>query len=129
MEKTSILLIEDDFALRLMFRKLMEEAGFSVIGEAENGKEGVERHHSLKPDITLCDIEMPIMHGMETLKAILASNPSACVIMLTSVTHPDVWEDCLMAGARYYINKSSTHTDIVRIVRESWSEHQTLMAD
>ncbi|MBF0140025.1 MAG: response regulator transcription factor [Magnetococcales bacterium] len=127
-KKNTVLLIDDDFAIRMMFRKLLEEAGFSVIGEAEDGREGVELHNALKPDITLCDIEMPVMHGIAALKTILASFPTSCVIMLTSVNHPEVWEDCLLAGARFYINKSSTHADIIRIIRDSWNDHQKLMA-
>lgn len=121
--KIRILLIEDDYALRMMFSKAFESGGFVVAGEAENGKAGLELYQSLTPDIVICDIEMPIINGIQTLKAIRAVNSKACVIMLTSVSHPEVWEECLLFGARHYINKETPHTLISSMVRESWAEH------
>ncbi|MBF0422537.1 MAG: response regulator transcription factor [Magnetococcales bacterium] len=126
-KKITLLLIDDDFALRMMIRKAMEDGDFEVIGEADHGEEGIALHRSLQPDVTLCDIEMPVMNGIEALRSILVASPSACVIMLTSVNHPEVWEDCLLAGARFYIDKGTPYRELRERVRESWAEHQKIM--
>ncbi|MEG3638025.1 response regulator transcription factor [Magnetococcus sp. PR-3] len=127
-DQIRILLIDDDYALRLMYSKAFTEHGFTVVGQAENGQKGLEMYQALKPDIVLCDIEMPVLNGVETLKAIMGDDPNACVIMLTSVKHPEVWEACLMEGARYYLNKDTPYPEIQKKVMENWQEHQRMFS-
>ncbi|MBF0188209.1 MAG: response regulator [Magnetococcales bacterium] len=122
-EPKRILLVDDDYALRLMYRKAFSEYGFIVVGEAENGEEGVKQFQELSPDIVLLDIEMPVMDGITALKSIMRSNPDACVIMLTSINHSQVWDDCLTAGASHYITKDTAYSMIHKRVEEVWAAH------
>ncbi|MBF0587919.1 MAG: response regulator [Magnetococcales bacterium] len=122
-----LLLIDDDYALRLMYGKAFEEDAFEVVGEAENGKIGIELHQDLKPDITLLDIEMPVMDGVAALQEIMAQSPDSCVIMLTSVDHPKVWEECLLAGAKRYLLKGTPYPVLQRKVLEVWDDHQKVL--
>ncbi|MBF0192003.1 MAG: response regulator [Magnetococcales bacterium] len=119
-----LLLIDDDFALRLMYGKAFAEEGFEWVGEAENGREGVELFQSLKPDLVICDIAMPVMDGMETLQAIFSQDPNACVIMLTSSMDQEKWTLCLAKGARYALRKDTPFPEIRRKVLEIWKEYQ-----
>ncbi|MBF0272480.1 MAG: response regulator [Magnetococcales bacterium] len=123
-----LLLIDDDYALRLMYGKAFAEEGFEWVGEAENGREGVELYQSLKPDLVICDITMPVMDGMETLQAIFAKDPNACVIMLTSCLDQEKWTLCLAKGARYTLRKDTPFPEIRRKVLEIWKEYQSRFA-
>ncbi|MBF0214942.1 MAG: response regulator [Magnetococcales bacterium] len=119
-----LLLIDDDFALRLMYGKAFAEEGFEWVGEAENGLEGLELFETHKPDVVICDIAMPEMDGIETLQAILASDPDALVIMLTSSLDQEKWTLCLAKGARYTLRKDTPFPEIRRKVLEIWKEYQ-----
>ncbi|MBF0369693.1 MAG: response regulator [Magnetococcales bacterium] len=121
--KIRLLLVEDDAPLRLMYRKAFEKKGFEVVGEGENGQEGIALFKTLKPDITLMDINMPVMNGIHGLKGILKADPKAFVIMLTSEFQAELWDECLLAGAEYYIRKETPLTETHRIILENWEEH------
>ncbi|MBF0425990.1 MAG: response regulator [Magnetococcales bacterium] len=117
-----LLLIDDSSSLRMLFSTTLEAAGFTVVAEAANGKEGVERYLALRPDVTLLDIEMPVMDGTQALKAIMRADKGALVIMLTSVSHATVWEDCYLAGAKAYVRKDAPLADLPAKVAEVWRE-------
>ncbi|MBF0611288.1 MAG: response regulator [Magnetococcales bacterium] len=126
-EKISLLLIEDEDAQRMIYQKVFAKEPFQVIGEASNGQEGVQLFTQLKPDIILCDIHMPIMDGLATLKNILALDDKACIIMLTIVDHPDIWQECIALGARYFMKKNTPYSKMQQIVLDSWQEHQRMV--
>jgi len=77
----------------------------TIVGEAEDGEQAVALYKQPFPDLVLLNLEMPRMNGIQTLKALLALNARAKIIMCTSVGHQDVVEDCLLAGAVDYIRK------------------------
>lgn len=103
-----VLIVDDMQAMRAMSKALVSALGAQVVGEAENGQLGFELFLSEKPDLVLLDIEMPVKDGISTLKAILAEDPKANIVMLTSVDNMMVVEDCLFAGARDYIRKDTS---------------------
>jgi len=100
-----VLIVDDMQAMRAVANTLVTSLGAEVVGEAENGEQGLELFRSEKPDLVLLDIEMPVKDGISTLKAILAEEPSANIVMLTSVDNMAVVEDCIFSGARDYIRK------------------------
>ncbi|MEO5347501.1 MAG: response regulator [Magnetococcus sp. YQC-9] len=120
-----LLLIDDDPVLRLMYAKAFAEEGFEWVGEAADGREGLRLYQALKPDVVICDIEMPVMDGQETLRGILAVDPNACVIVLTSSTDQEKWTICLANGARYTLRKDTPFPEIRRKVLEIWKEYQS----
>lgn len=79
-----ILIVDDSRTSRKILRGLLEESGHEVIGEAENGFEGVEKFKELNPEITTLDITMPVMDGLEALSKIKECNKDAKVIMITA---------------------------------------------
>ena len=99
------LIVDDSKTYRAIMRELVVSMGHEVVGEAVDGVEAVEKHKELHPDVTLLDIEMPRMVGIDALKAIMADDPEAAIIMLTSVDDMGVVDDCIMSGARDYIRK------------------------
>jgi len=104
----SVLIVDDDLVIRMMLKTLLEHMGVRIAGEAGNGKDAVSAYRTLKPDLTLLDIEMPLKNGFDTLKEIRKINAGAEVIMLTGNDNTAVAESCIHAGARTYINKGAS---------------------
>ncbi|MEP3114843.1 response regulator [Nisaea sp.] len=83
-----VLIVDDSRLVRLTIKTILDRAeGFEVVGEAENGREGVDLAKELNPDVVTLDIEMPVMNGIECLRRLRIVSP-AKVIVLSSLTHP-----------------------------------------
>ena len=101
----NVLIVDDSKTYRLLLGSVLRHLNCKIVGEAEDGEQAVALYQPPFPDLVLLDIEMPRMNGIQTLKALLALNARAKIIMCTSVGHQDVVEDCLLAGAVDYIRK------------------------
>ena len=97
--KARALVIDDSKVMRMMVRELLESQGLHVIGEAADVPEGIKCYDELKPDLVTLDMVMPGGSGMDVLKSIIARNPQARVIMVTSVAQAKVNEELMKAGA------------------------------
>ncbi len=83
-----ILIVDDSRLVRMTVRNILRRAeGFEVVGEAENGREGVDMAKELSPDVVTLDMEMPVMDGIECLRRLRIVSP-AKVVVLSSLTHP-----------------------------------------
>ena len=87
-------------------KRILEQAGYDVVGEAENGQLAVQQYAELKPDAVLMDITMPMMDGVTAAKTILASDPKAIVLMCTAIGQQNMAViDAIRAGVKDYIIK------------------------
>ena len=91
-----------------------------VIAEAKNGREGVEKALSYKPDIILMDLVMPEMDGIEATKEILHRWPEAKIIILTSFIDDEKVFPAINAGAKSYILKTSSAFQIAKAIRDTY---------
>lgn len=83
-----ILIVDDSRLVRMTIKTILRRAeGFEVVGEAENGREGVDMARELNPDVVTLDMEMPVMDGIECLRRLRILSP-AKVVVLSSLTHP-----------------------------------------
>jgi len=96
---------------------LANEPDMVLLGEAGNGREAVELYRSRNPDVTLMDLRMPEMDGIEATIAIRAIDPSAKIIALTSYDGDQEIYKALEAGVRGYLLKEMVHTEVVRAIR------------
>ena len=106
METIRVLLVEDHKLMRVGLKSLFEDQKeIEIASEAENGKEAIEKFKSVRPDVTLMDIGLPDMNGIETTKRLLEINQNASIIMLTSHLSEQEVLESLQAGARAYVLK------------------------
>ncbi|HLH38817.1 MAG TPA: response regulator transcription factor [Bryobacteraceae bacterium] len=96
---------------------LANEADMELIGEAGNGREAVELFRQSHPDVTLMDLRMPEMDGVQATRAIRSEFPEAKIIALTSYDGDQDIYRALEAGVRGYMLKEMVHTDVIRAIR------------
>jgi DNA-binding NarL/FixJ family response regulator len=112
-----ILLVDDQSSFRTGLRALLSTVpGIEVVGEAANGQDGIAAAESLHPDVILMDVRMPVMNGIAATTAIRASNPNACVLVLTTFDEDETVADAMRAGAAGYLLKGTPIDDIVQIL-------------
>ncbi len=101
-----ILVVDDDVVARgALAAYLGRQPGFAVVGEAGDGGEAVAAYARLRPDVVLMDLNMPVMSGVEAIRRIVADDPEACAIALTTFDASDHVVAALRAGASGYLLK------------------------
>lgn len=100
-----ILVVDDAMFMRATVKRILEQGGYEVVDEAENGELAVRKYSEHKPDAVLMDITMPIMDGVSAAKAILKSDPSAVVLMCTAIGQQNMVIEAIQAGVKDYIVK------------------------
>jgi len=101
-----ILLVDDQPLFRRAIATLIDEQpDMAVVGEAENGLDGVEQARALDPDLVVMDVEMPVMNGVEAVALLQDQAPRAKVVMLTVSDSEDFLFDALRNGADGYLLK------------------------
>ena len=120
MDKAIRILICDDHAVvREGLRALIgTEPGMEIVGEAGDGEQAVEAVRALRPDVTLLDMVMPRMDGLEAIKAIKGEFPEARILVLTSFAEDDMVFPAIKAGALGYLLKDSSPDELVRAIRD-----------
>jgi DNA-binding NarL/FixJ family response regulator len=96
---------------------LRSESGLQVVAEAANGEEAIEAYARLHPDIVLMDLRMPVMDGLTATRAILADDPNARIIVLTTYDGDEDIHRALTAGARGYLLKDMMRTELIGVIR------------
>lgn len=113
-----ILLVDDQPLFRSAIATLIaEQPDMAVVGEAENGLEGVENAHALNPDLVVMDVEMPVMDGVEAVRLIREQLPGIKVIMLTVSESDDHLLDALRNGAHGYLLKDLRPEQLYGLLR------------
>lgn len=96
---------------------LADQADLELIAEACNGIEAIQQFRSLRPDITLMDLQMPEMNGLDAMIAIRSEFPEAKVIVLTTYSGDVQVLRALKAGARAYLLKNTLHKNLLETIR------------
>ncbi len=113
-----ILLADDHNVLRKGLRRILEEQpDLEVVGEASDGRQAVHLAQTLKPDIVVMDIAMPLMNGLEATRQILQRNSSLNVLILSMYSDENYIVQVLRAGARGYLLKDTAEEDLITAVR------------
>jgi len=113
-----LLIADDALIMRMRIRDLAREAGWEVVGEAANGVECVERWTALRPDLVTLDIVMPEMDGVEALRAIRATDPSARIVMVSALDQKSKLSECIRLGALDFVVKPFDRERLLGLLRK-----------
>lgn len=113
-----ILLADDHEVVREGFRCLLERQGYQVAGGASDGHEAVRLAQTLKPQIAIVDLAMPLLNGIEATREIRRVSPETKVILLTMYKEDDYVLEALRAGVAGYILKTKAAKDLVQAVAQ-----------
>jgi DNA-binding NarL/FixJ family response regulator len=106
-----VLLVDDSAAVRRIVRILLEDnAGFEVCGEAENGREGIEKAQELRPDLIVMDLTMPVMNGMDATRAIRHIMPSVPIVLLSGQSDLLTLNEARSIGISVVVSKTELST-------------------
>ncbi|CAI3943592.1 MULTISPECIES: response regulator [Commensalibacter] len=115
-----ILLIDDHALFRSGLKFLLEtEKDFEIVGEAQDGLQGVKLAGALHPDIILLDLDMPVMAGKETLQQLLNTDPTLKILILTVSEDDEDLLECMKIGAKGYLLKNIDTDFLLNSIRKT----------
>ena len=118
MENIKVLIVDDHTVVRGgLVAMLGRQSDITVVGEAKNGLEAVEKSQELDPNIILMDLRMPEMDGVEAMRQIRVKNPDSKFIVLTTYDSDEYIFDAIEAGAKGYLLKDATREEIFEALR------------
>lgn len=121
-----VLIAEDEALIRLDLKEMLEEEGYSVVGEAANGAQAVALAEELKPDLIILDVKMPILDGIAAAEQI-ARQRIAPVVILTAFSQRDLVERAREAGAMAYLVKPFQKKDLLPTIEMALSRYTELL--
>ena len=122
-----ILTVDDHPLIRVGIATLVApESDMKVVGEASNGREGIAKFRECLPDVTLMDLQMPDMNGIDAVTAIRAEFPEARIVVLTTYTGDVQIFRAIKAGAQAYVIKNLVHKELLQTIRAVHAGRKTM---
>ncbi len=112
MSQIRVVVADDEAIIRLDLKTLLEEMGHEVVGEAADGQKALDLARTLRPDVVIMDIRMPVMDGLDAAK-IIADEKIAPVVLLTAYSQKDLIERAKEAGVFAYLVKPFQESDLM----------------
>ena len=114
-EKIKVLLVDDHpFTLQGLRSFLLAQGGITVVGQAANGKDAIEKTLTLEPGVVVMDLTMPVMNGLEATRQLRTRAPNVAVLILTAHETDEFTSQIVNAGARGYMSKNSPPAELLR---------------
>lgn len=130
MKKIKLLLVDDHAVMRKGLISLLESfPDFAVVGDSSDGETAIDLARKLKPDVVIADLIMPGLDGTETTRRLIADNPNAKVLILTTFGTADGLGRALEAGALGAILKSATCDELVAAIRSVAAGRKSVAAE
>jgi AmiR/NasT family two-component response regulator len=122
-----VVIAEDEALIRLDLKEMLEEEGYEIAGEATDGEKAVELTVSLRPDLVILDVKMPVLDGISAAERI-AAEQIAPVVILTAFSQRELVERARDAGAMAYLVKPFTKADLVPAIEIAVSRFHEIAA-
>jgi len=111
-----VMVVDDALFMRNMLKDIFVRAGHDVVAEAENGEMACDLYKELKPDLVTMDIVMPKKSGIEALQEIMATDSSACVVMVSALGQDSLVLEAVESGAKDFIVKPFKEEKVLEII-------------
>jgi PAS domain S-box-containing protein len=121
-----VLIVEDDFLVGERLRGVLEDEGYSVIGDTASGKEAIEMTMELKPDVVMMDIKLLEMDGLAAARRITAQCPTP-IVALTAHENSDLVAEASESGIGYYLVKPAKRRELTRAIQIATARFDDLM--
>jgi len=119
MSNITVLIVDDHNIVRQGLKALLQAEGdITIVGEAPSGREAVRLASTLRPEIVIMDLAMPLLNGWEATRQITKAVPSAKVVVLSSYGDDIHVQQAIAAGAAAYLLKQTAASDLVKAIRE-----------
>lgn len=115
-----ILIVDDALFMRKMLVDIIRREGFEVCGEAENGKDAIDKYQQLKPDLVTMDIVMPKIDdidGIKAVKEIIRIDPQAKVVMVSAMGQHSLVVEAIQAGAKDFVTKPFQPSRVIEALK------------
>ncbi len=122
MSQIRVVIADDESIIRMDLKSLLEEMGHVVVGEAADGQKALEMTRSLKPDVVILDIKMPVMDGLDAAK-IISEEKIAPVVLLTAYSDKDLIARAKDAGVYGYLVKPFQESDLLPAIEIALSRY------
>jgi len=113
-----ILIVDDAAFMRMMIKDVLTKNGFEVLGEAENGAKAIEKYKELQPNLTIMDITMSEMDGIQAVKEIKKLDSNAKIIMCSAMGQQAMVIEAIQAGAKDFIVKPFQADRVIEAVKK-----------
>ena len=118
-QRIRVLCVDDHPIVRQGIQTLLSAVpDMALVAEAANGREAIQQFRAQRPDVTLMDLQMPVMGGLDAIGTIRAEFPDAQIIVLTTYADDAQAQRALQAGARGYLLKNALHKELLDAIRE-----------
>jgi DNA-binding NarL/FixJ family response regulator len=112
--KARVFLVDDNADIRKTVRRLFHvHPRFEVVGEAEHGRDAIEKAPSLRPDLIVLDLSMPVMNGLEAAPLLIKVLPNVWIILLTAHEFPEIHRLLRETGIHAVVPKDKTGTHLI----------------
>jgi two-component system, chemotaxis family, chemotaxis protein CheY len=116
-KKVSVLAVDDSKTMLAMIAAQLRGTDFELVATASTGAEAVEKYKQIKPELVLLDVVMPEVTGVDILERLMATDPGARVVMVSSVGSEDTVRDCLKKGAKSFLQKPLQKDGMLNILK------------
>lgn len=113
-----IMIVDDSLIIRVNLKRILQKQGYTIIAEAINGQDAVEKFMKFHPDLVTMDITMPVLDGISALERIRLLDKDACVVMISALGQEIKIIEAMNKGARHYIIKPFQEADVVNKIKE-----------
>jgi len=120
-----VIIAEDEALIRLDLKEMLEEDGYVIVGEAADGEAAVKLTESMRPDLVIMDVKMPVLDGVSAAERITAQH-LAPVVILTAFSQSDLVKRASDAGAMAYLVKPFTKADLIPAIEIAVSRFQQI---
>jgi DNA-binding NarL/FixJ family response regulator len=115
---TCILIVDDSPLIRRSLRTSLEQGGWMLCEESENGRDGIVKAQQLHPDLIVLDLVMPVMSGLEAARELKHLMPTIPLVMFTTFSNPFLNKEALTVGIRAVIDKSGGAAPLINCIQQ-----------